>query len=285
MATAPVPAVIGMTREAAVAALVQSGLTEGTETSVVSAAPLNSVTRSIPSAGTQLAQGTRVDIDISVGLRRARWWENTSSFIFSVLGIITLLTLLTVLGVSSFTDKGPLQELGRLEIARGLITFLIAFTTVGIALILAISTVVLQDSPENDKRFDRGKQILTVLIGVLGTIVGFYFASEGKGTVQVTNPAITSTSLPPAVVGTKYADTPLSESGGTPPFKWSVKPALPPDLNLSDAGVLSGTPKGTGTDKTFTFTVVDSNANSASKGLDLTIQPGAAPTQVPPKTP
>jgi hypothetical protein len=139
---------------------------------------VNTVTRTIPLAGTQVPQGSKVDLDISVGSRRQKWWENTSSFIFSVLGIITLLTLLAVLAVSLFTHNGPLEELGNLEIARGLITFLIAFTTVGIALILTISTVVAQDSQENDKRFDRGKQVLTTLIGVLGTIVGFYFAAS-----------------------------------------------------------------------------------------------------------
>jgi hypothetical protein len=33
---------------------------------------------------------------------------------------------------------------------------------------------------ENDKRFDRGKQVLTTLIGVLGTIVGFHFGSASS---------------------------------------------------------------------------------------------------------
>lgn len=38
-----------------------------------------------------------------------------------------------------------------------------------------------------DKRFDRGKQVLTALIGVLGTIVGFYFGSSTeKQTTAVT---------------------------------------------------------------------------------------------------
>jgi hypothetical protein len=276
-----VPVLIGLSRNAALAALVQADLAEGSETNVIGAFPINTVTRSIPAAGEQLAQGATVDIDICIGaqIKRPRWWENTSSFIFSALGIVVMLALLTVLTVSVFTDKGPLQELGKLEIARGLITFLIAFTTVGIAIILAISTVVLPDSPDNDKRFDRGKQVLSVLIGVLGTIVGFYFASDNKGQVPAANPAITSTSLPSATVGAKYPDTSLNENGGTAPFKWTVKPNLPADMTLSDAGVISGTPKATSTDKSFTFTVVDANAKSTSKALDLNIQPasGAPP--------
>ncbi len=57
--------------------------------------------------------------------------------------------------------------------ARGLITFLIAVTTMGIAIMLAIFTIFSKGGPDDDKQFDKGKQVLSVLIGLLGTIVGF----------------------------------------------------------------------------------------------------------------
>lgn len=273
MATVPVPVLVGLTRDAAVTKLSGVGLIEGDETKVLSAAPVNSVTRSIPAAGTMVGAGAKVDIDVSAGVR-SRWWETTTSFIFSVFGIITLLALLTVLAVSIFTDKGPLQELSKFEVARGLITFLIAFTTVGIAIILAISTVVLQDSPENDKRFDRGKQVLTVLIGVLGTIVGFYFSSA-QSTNRVSSLAITSPSLPNGTVGGKYPDTQLVTNNvdSAPPLKWSVKPSLPSGLSLSESGVISGTPSEESQDKAFTFTVIDATSKTATKTLNLSIAP------------
>src|ERR1700722_18076084 len=135
---ATVPILVGLSRDSAVAALTQAGLIEGVETNVISAAPLKSVTRTIPVAGTQLAQGASVDLDVSAGLRRPRWWENPSSFIFSVLGILTLASLLTVLTSSAFRGTPLLEELGKFEVARGLITFLIAFTTVGIAIIIVV---------------------------------------------------------------------------------------------------------------------------------------------------
>lgn len=276
MSTAPVPSVVGLSRDAALTALLQASLVEGMETKVISEAPVNTVTRTIPLAGTQVPQGSKVDVDISVGSRRQKWWENTSSFIFSVLGIITLLTLLAVLAVSLFTHNGPLEELGNLEIARGLITFLIAFTTVGIALILTISTVVVQDSPENDKRFDRGKQVLTTLIGVLGTIVGFYFAGiQGTGMSALT-PAISSTVLPNGTVGAKYTDTQLVESGGTPPFKWKAD-GLPKGLLLDENGVLGGIPTEQVDGKSFKATVTDKNLKSDTKELKITIAPAPAP--------
>lgn len=279
MATAPVPSVVGLSRDAALSALTQANLVEGLETRVVSETPVNTVTRTIPVAGTQVPQGSKVDVDVSVGSRRQKWWENTSSFIFSVLGIMTLLTLLIVL-VVSLLSHGPLEELGNLENARGLITFLIAFTTVGIAIILTISAVVAQDSPENDKRFDRGKQVLTTLIGVLGTIVGFYFAGiQGAGT-PASSPAITSAALPSGNVGTKYADTQLLETGGTPPFKWKAD-GLPKGLLLGDNGVLSGTPTEEVDGKAVKFTVTDKNSKSDTKEMRITIAPAQSSQQAP----
>jgi hypothetical protein len=275
MATPPVPSIVGLSRDAALTALLQASLVEGMETKVISEAPVNTVTRTIPVAGTQVPQGSKVDVDISVGSRRQKWWENTSSFIFSVLGIITLFTLLAVLAVSLFTHNGPLEELGNLEIARGLITFLIAFTTVGIALILTISTVVTQDSPENDKRFDRGKQVLTTLIGVLGTIVGFYFAGIQGAGMSAPTPAITSTVLPSGTVGAKYTDTQLAESGGTPPFKWKAD-GLPKGLLLDESGVLSGIPTEQVDGKSVKVTVTDKNSKSDTKELKITIAAAAS---------
>jgi hypothetical protein len=268
---ATVPILVGLSRDNAVAALTQAGLIEGIETNVISAAPLKSITRTIPVAGTQLAQGASVDLDVSAGLRRPRWWENPSSFIFSVLGALTLASLLTVLTSSAFRGTPLLEELGKFEVARGLITFLIAFTTVGIAIIIVVSTVVLNDSPENDKRFDRGKQVLSVLIGVLGTIVGFYFAAANKS-IEL---SITSASLPVATVGSKY-EAVLTANAGSPPFKWTVTPNLPEGLSLSDPGVISGTPTSVGSNKSFAFKVIDSNGKTDTKNLDLTIQPQAA---------
>ena len=77
------------------------------------------------------------------------------------------------------TESSLLRELANLDQARGLITFLVAVTTVGIALILTVFIVVTNDTGAKDK-FIQGKEVLTGLIGVLGTIVGFYFGSVGS---------------------------------------------------------------------------------------------------------
>jgi hypothetical protein len=86
--------------------------------------------------------------------------------LFAILGVLVVYFIYK--GISG--DYGLLDALKDQDTARGLITFLIALTTVAIALILALSTILSNDSKE---RFAAGKEILTILIGVLGTIVGF----------------------------------------------------------------------------------------------------------------
>jgi hypothetical protein len=130
-----------------------------------------------------------------------------------------------------------------------------------------------------DKRFDRGKQVLSVMIGVLGTIVGFYFGSvgaetktgqQGTTTEQAQTLTIPFTTLPDGTVGTPYSVT-LKAAGGVPPLKWSVKEPLPDGLVLESAtGIISGTPK-MATKATYTFIVAD-NAKQTSKPAILTLE-------------
>ena len=84
------------------------------------------------------------------------------------------------------SESSLLRELASLDQARGLITFLVAVTTVGIALILTVYVVVTNDPAVKD-RFILGKEVLTGLIGVLGTIVGFYFGAVATQTQNATS--------------------------------------------------------------------------------------------------
>ncbi len=61
-------------------------------------------------------------------------------------------------------------------------------------------------------------------------------------------------------------------SGGVPPYAWSVNAgSLPAGIVVGTTGLLSGTP-GSVSNTTPTFTVMDSDGNSASASLALTIQ-------------
>lgn len=80
---------------------------------------------------------------------------------------------------------------------------------------------------------------------------------------------------PPAIAGTKYSLT-FAATGGIAPYKWSVAngSTLPPNLGLTNAGVLSGMPTTAG-NPSFSITVTDSEnpAVSSTSPFTLLIQP------------
>lgn len=82
------------------------------------------------------------------------------------------------------------SDLAKPEIARGLLTFLFGVTTVGIAIIVVLAVFLGNGAgTELGDRFQRGKDILTVLIGVFGAILGYYFGSDKGPTGNPPNQA------------------------------------------------------------------------------------------------
>ncbi len=85
-------------------------------------------------------------------------------------------------------------------------------------------------------------------------------------------PLVSTTSLANGAVGSAYSQT-LTATGGTTPYTWAVATGtLPAGLNLSAAGVISGTPTAAGS-SSFTVRVTDSAspAVTATQALSLTI--------------
>ncbi|UYK80870.1 putative Ig domain-containing protein [Xanthomonas sacchari] len=93
---------------------------------------------------------------------------------------------------------------------------------------------------------------------------------------------ISPASLPAATAGTSYSQT-LSAVGGTAPYGFAITTGtLPVGMLLSSAGVLSGTPSGSGSFN-FTVSATDSGASpiSGSRAYTLTV---ASPTLTLPAT-
>lgn len=92
--------------------------------------------------------------------------------------------------------------------------------------------------------------------------------------------AITTTSLPSAVLGTAYSAA-LAASGGTPAYTWGLASgALPPGLLLAaTTGAISGTPTSDGT-YSFTVRVTDSAvpAQTTTKALSITVASTPVPS-------
>lgn len=92
----------------------------------------------------------------------------------ALLFFVTLLFIVPIITVVS--GWGPVMEqLKEEDAARGLITFVISLGVINIAIILTLAALMGRGTPEASAKFARGKEVLTILVGILGTIVGFYF--------------------------------------------------------------------------------------------------------------
>lgn len=177
---------------------------------------------------------------------------------------------------------GNLEQLKDMDTARGLITFVITLGTVAIAMVLALTAVLIRDF---DKRISVGREILTVLVGVLGTIVGFYYgaatkapATTGQGQISVAAPQITATNGN-AVLTSKI-------EGGTAPYRYTIKfspstiPATPPQ-DSADGSVRAEfkLPDTALTDVSVSIEGTDKNGVAFSHNKDLSVktrvQPGS----------
>jgi hypothetical protein len=160
------------------------------------------------------------------GDRRSFWLTAIQYAFFALIGLGILVFIVTSLSGKT-TILGSIE---RIEVARGLITFLIAVATVAIAIILALAAI-LSGGQEYKERFALGKEILTILIGVLGTIVGFYFGSSVKPQTEPINAPIRQAQalqVVPAVLSKeqprKGETITISSfvSGGKPPYTYTI---------------------------------------------------------------
>lgn len=107
--------------------------------------------------------------------------------------------------------------------ARGTITLLFSLGTIGVAMIVTITGVwrVLAGQDASAKaRFDRGKDVLAILVGILGTIIGFYFANsqddDAGSAIAIAGPEVEAA---PSGEGLTLS---LALAGGTPPYLYSL---------------------------------------------------------------
>jgi hypothetical protein len=157
-------------------------------------------------------------------------------FVLAAIGLV-------VLGFGILQTQGIVDKISQIGYARGLITYILAIGTVAVALVLVVSALLGTDA--NKGSFDRGKEILAVMIGIFGTILGFYFgqASSTAGTPgQSPSPSPTvapAGGLLPSSVGTGSPTSALSPATAPSPAGLSPTGSASPSASLSPAGSAS----------------------------------------------
>jgi hypothetical protein len=147
--------------------------------------------------------------------------------------------------------------------ARGVITVVISLSTIAIAFVLVYQAFFAEKSDED--RFRQGREVFTGLMGVLGTIVGFYFgATDGMGG-RLTMAAIRLTGR----------EVVTFVSGGLSPYRYTLNVAGKASTQRlsSDGWIVDTLAEVPTASSTINGEVLDSRNQAASQSLKL---PGVA---------
>jgi hypothetical protein len=155
-----------------------------------------------------------------------------------IVGAVVALISMATLGL----DKGVLIGMARQDYARGVITYLFAIMTIGAAVVIILSALLGRDDVHAEKRFHRGKEILSLLLGVFGTIVGFYFGAAPGASVHEFR--LSAMHVGPAA-GTESGRISIEAvaSGGNPPYMYGLgidSAPVEPDKPAPDDGWIVG---------------------------------------------
>jgi len=107
----------------------------------------------------------------------SKWKTKQGSFLHFDWGKIAMLVFSAVLLgalIYAFAQPGFMSALAKPEGARALITLLFSVAVVAVALLSAVA-IFWTKVDDLEERFSKAKDLLTILVGIFGTILGFYF--------------------------------------------------------------------------------------------------------------
>lgn len=197
-------------------------------------------------------------------------WLTVGQYV--VLGAIGLIIVYYLFSGLLGENTGPfLFALSKPDVARGIITFLVAAGTVSLAVLLVMAAIMSSGSKDLGSRFAFGKEVLTLLIGILGTIVGFYYGSAKEEASSLTLSPVAISEPAPMIGDTFTLDALIV--GGAPPYTYSIKfnpPSIIPDaIDQESTGSIHHeftipTDTGAKVDQTISFTIDVKDANGQS---------------------
>ncbi len=123
---------------------------------------------------------------IATGLMHDQFWP--------VLGRIATILLMLILFVGAamivYTSaQGTGPSLESRDFTRGLITIMLLTCAVAVVMVVTLASIFSGDDNSRQNIVAAGKEILAPVLGILGTIVGFYFGSSSTAdSVNRNNP-------------------------------------------------------------------------------------------------
>jgi hypothetical protein len=206
-------------------------------------------------------------------------FENGTGIFLSTFAVAVFIMLAVGMTNSSF-----FTSLAQVDQARGLITFLVAICAVAVILLTAINIFWGNSDAKFDDRFKAAKDLVTLVVGVLGTILGFYFGSVTSDHVlQLSFDKPTGYST--AVAGSTIPVTATAKNG-VAPFNFdllvlddngSVK-SKAADNKQSDKAFISQEVKAPETPGKYSIVLLvrDNKGQQTKSTVDIVVTPAAA---------
>lgn len=184
---------------------------------------------------TKAPDGQRNDLLAALGRLHERWVaqeragvpQQSQGFWQLVIvngGLIALLAgglvIAGALVYGIFVSGWFLTSMAQPDYARGLITFLFSFATIAIIVLVAVAIFWMKE-PEVKARFDHAKDLITILVGVLGTVLGFYFGTASTAVPAPLAVSAATLNQQSAAAGGAVSIS-AKASGGTGPYRYDV---------------------------------------------------------------
>ena len=148
------------------------------------------------------------DSDSSKGSKQILFGLEFSTILYGLVAI--------VMAICVFDPPRMFHELRDAAYARGVITFFIVVAAIVFGMTLVLEALY-GSKDTGGERFRRGREVHSVLVGVMGTIVGFYFGTTGKQEAE-----LQLTPLQVVSMGKERQHLSAYASGGQAPYTYSV---------------------------------------------------------------
>lgn len=151
------------------------------------------------------------------GARKSFWGSLTQPTSWANILIVVAVVIFFVWVGRALLGEGEFAvRLKDQDFARGVITFTVTFGTVILGFVLVIHSLLGEKEPQDD-RFRRAREVFAGLMGVLGTIVGFYFGAFDKGVLglQLSEVQVVETTAGREVI--------TQATGGVPPYRYAIR--------------------------------------------------------------
>lgn len=183
------------------------------------------------------------------------------------LAFLLIFIVMAVIALAIIKDAPVINKLSEAAFARGLITFIISISTIGLAFVLVFQSFAAQEDKDSDARFRRAREIFTVLMGVLGTIVGFYFGS--------TSSAVPALQIAPIKLSNNQLVTHIA--GGVAPYRYTITSdedkGFPPLQRTSEDGwLVEGTESLPAAGKSITLEVKDARDQTVRRTFTTAVE-------------